>query len=466
MGVDYLVIALYILGMLAIGWLGTRLARTRSDFIVAGRRLGTTMYSGTMAAVVLGGASTIGSIGLGYTYGISGAWLVIAIGLGLLLLHAVFVRRIVRLRVYTVAEMLRIRYGHVVELLTAIVMWAYTLMVAVTSVLSFATVFAVLFALPSAAAIALGGAIVVLYSTLGGMWSITITDIVQFGLKTIGIFVILLPIALTSAGGLSGIGARLGEQFLDPVGIGGAAIGSYLLTYALGLLIGQDIWQRAFTARSPKVATTGGLISGTYCLLYAIAGAVIGAAGHVLYPKLGKADDAFAVLVENLLPTGLRGLVLAAALSALMSTSSGALLACATVASNDLLPRLRTRVPGIRMVTLAMGVLMIGLALSIGSVVGSLNIAYNLLVGGLLVAILGALVWPRATAAGAIAGILAGSATVVVTMIVKGVLADEPIYYGLGVSLLAYVTVSLATRRTDRDVLAGWRRRMHEGATS
>ena len=49
------------------------------DFLVAGRRLGPALYTGTMAAVVLGGASTVGGVGLGYKYGISGMWLVVAI---------------------------------------------------------------------------------------------------------------------------------------------------------------------------------------------------------------------------------------------------------------------------------------------------------------------------------------------------------------------------------------------------
>ncbi|NUV27766.1 sodium:solute symporter, partial [Streptomyces odorifer] len=60
MAVDYAVIFLYLAGMLAMGWWGMRRARSKSDFLVAGRRLGPFLYSGTMAAIVLGGASTIG----------------------------------------------------------------------------------------------------------------------------------------------------------------------------------------------------------------------------------------------------------------------------------------------------------------------------------------------------------------------------------------------------------------------
>jgi hypothetical protein len=82
MAVDYTVIVVYLAGMLAMGWWGMRRAKSKSEFLVAGRRLGPAMYSGTMAAIVLGGASTIGGVGLGYQYGLSGAWMVFTIGLG------------------------------------------------------------------------------------------------------------------------------------------------------------------------------------------------------------------------------------------------------------------------------------------------------------------------------------------------------------------------------------------------
>ncbi|WP_158891896.1 sodium:solute symporter [Amycolatopsis anabasis] len=470
---DYAVIALYIAGMIAIGWFGLRLAKTKSDYLVAGRRLGWFMYSGTMSAVVLGGASTVGGVKLGYTYGISGAWLVIAIGLGILVLHALFARRLVKLKVYTVGEMLDLRYGGSTTTISGVVMWAYTLMLTVTSTLAFATIFKVLFDLPSLAGIVIGGSIVVLYSVLGGMWSITLTDIAQFVIKTIGILFVLLPVALSSAGGFGGMADRLDASFFDFGSIGGATIVTYLVTYSFGLLIGQDIWQRVFTARTPKVATAGGIISGVYCLAYGVAGALIGTAAKALYPQLASAQDAFATIVEDLLPTGLRGLVLAAALSALMSTSSGALIACSTVTTADLLAKFRpnrtvssrlSEVNANRLTTLLLGVLAIAIAMIVDDVVSALTVAYNVLVGGLLVAILGALFWRRGTRAGALASMSVGSVVVIVSMIFEGLDANEPIYYGLGASLLAYVVVSLATPRTPDAVLRTWTSRLSGGS--
>ncbi|MFI1730105.1 sodium:solute symporter [Streptomyces acidicola] len=473
MVVDYAVIVVYLAGMLAMGWWGMLRARSKSEFLVAGRRLGPAMYSGTMAAIVLGGASTIGGVGLGYRYGLSGAWMVFTIGLGLLALSVFFSARIARLKVYTVSEMLDLRYGGGrAGVISGVVMWAYTLMLAVTSTIAYATIFDVLFDLNRTVAIVLGGSIVVAYSTLGGMWSITLTDMVQFVVKTIGVLLLLLPIAVVKAGGFSEMKAQLPADYFAPLGIGGETIFTYVLIYTFGMLIGQDIWQRVFTARSDRTAKWGGTVAGTYCLAYALAGAVIGTAAKVLYPNLGSADDAFATIVKDELPVGVRGLVLAAALAAVMSTSSGALIACATVANNDIWSRLRgavrrgddrdahDEVRGNRAFILVMGVAVIGTAVAIDNVVEALTVAYNLLVGGLLVPILGGLLWRRGTVYGALASVVAGGLAVIALMATYGILANEPVYYGLLSSLAAYLIVSLVTPATDAAVLAAWRERL------
>ncbi|MEU9329794.1 sodium:solute symporter [Streptomyces canus] len=468
MAVDYTVIVVYLAGMLAMGWWGMRRARSKSEFLVAGRRLGPAMYSGTMAAIVLGGASTIGGVGLGYRYGLSGAWMVFTIGLGLLALSVFFSARIARLKVYTVSEMLDLRYGGRAGIISGVVMWAYTLMLAVTSTIAYATIFDVLFDMNRTVAIVLGGSIVVAYSTLGGMWSITLTDMVQFVVKTIGVLLLLLPIAVVKAGGFDEMKAKLPTGYFDPLGIGGETIFTYVLIYTFGMLIGQDIWQRVFTARSDTTAKWGGTVAGTYCLAYALAGAVIGTAAKVLYPNLANADDAFATIVKDELPVGVRGLVLAAALAAVMSTSSGALIACATVANNDIWSRLRGRqaegerdeVRGNRAFILVMGVAVICTAIALNNVVEALTVAYNLLVGGLLVPILGGLLWKRGTAQGALASVIVGGLAVIGLMAGYGILANEPVYYGLPASLVVHVAVSLATPATDTAVLEAWRERL------
>ena len=64
--VNIAIVVVYLAAMLAFGWWGKSRTKNNSDFLVAGRRLGPSLYMGTMAATVLGGASTVGTVRLGY----------------------------------------------------------------------------------------------------------------------------------------------------------------------------------------------------------------------------------------------------------------------------------------------------------------------------------------------------------------------------------------------------------------
>jgi SSS family solute:Na+ symporter len=468
---DIAIIVVYLAAMLAFGFWGKSRTKDSADFLVAGRRLGPMLYTGTMAAVVLGGASTVGGVGLGYKWGISGMWLVVAIAVGLLALSLFFAGRIQRLKVYTVAQMLKLRYGIDATSSSGIVMAAYTLMLSVTSTIAYATVFNVLFGTNRTTSVIIGGAIVMLYSSIGGMWSITLTDMVQFILKTIGIFFLLLPFTWNKAGGLDGIKERAADSFFDLSAIGTQTIITYFVVYSFGMLIGQDIWQRVFTARSPGVAKWGGTTAAIYCLFYGVAGALIGMAASTFLTGVEAKDDVYAQIAEAILPVGISGIVLAAAVAAMMSTASGALIATATVARTDVKPLLlrmigrkdadenldaERDVHSDRMYVVVLGIAVIVIAALLNDVVNALTIAYDILVGGLLVAILGGFVWKRATGTGALSSMAVGTVVTLSTMAIFGVAANEPIYCGLAASLIAYVVASLLTPPTPAEVLAVW----------
>lgn len=496
MDLNLAIVVLYLVAMLAFGFWGRSRTKNSSDYLVAGRRLGYFLYTGTMAAVVLGGASTVGGVGLGYKMGLSGMWLVIAIGVGVLLLSLLFAGTIQKLRVYSVSEMLELRYGHKATGASSIVMLAYTIFLSVTSTGAYATVLHVLLGWDRWLCIVVGGAVVLVYSVIGGMWSITLADQVQFVIKTIGIFVLMLPFTLAKAGGFSGVKERLGDEYFHLVGnkdlgADGQTILTWFVIYTLGMLIGQDIWQRVFTARTPQVARWGGTAAGIYCILYGAAGAVIGMAAHAALGDGIKAkDDVYAEVADKILPIGVGGLVLAAAVAAMMSTASGALIAAATVARNDVVPMVSDKrkatgedagdphseanIRANRVWVLGLGVLIILIAALMSSlgkgdiVVASLTIAYDILVGGLLVAILGGFVWKRANGQGAAAAMIVGTVVTLGTMVVyanklgkpmAGILANEPIYFGLGASLVTFIIVSLATKPVRPEVREEWEAR-------
>ena len=509
---DSLVVIIYLAAMVGFGIWGRYKAKNQDDFLVAGRRLGGWLYTGTMSAVVLGGASTIGGVGLGYTSGLSGMWLVFSIGLGIIALSLFFAPRIQKLEIYTVSQMLELRYGKGSRLVSGAIMTAYGLMISTTSTVAYATIFHALFDINKFWSVLIGGGIVILYSMLGGMWSITLTDFVQFFIQTIGIFLIMLPIVLSKSGGITELFASMPAEQTSPVGIGWQAILGYILIYTLGLLIGQDIWQRVFTARSPGVARWGGLSAGVYCLLYAVAGALIGMAATKIVPGIEVQDDVFVAVVDAAMSPLLGGLVLAAALAAMMSTASGSLMAAATVCRQDIVEPLLARrdiVPvtaesagGVsssgdadsvhgddsplssggatkstlvkslvretgdeirdsRIYLIGLGVVTLILAMIMPSVVEALTVAYNLLVAGLFIPILGGLIFKRGNIIGVMAGMILGSLTTIVIMITMGIYSNEAIYLGLIASLLGYVIGSLVSKPTPPEVMAAWKERLN-----
>lgn len=450
---DISVVLAYALAMLLLGWYGMRRARNQEEFLVAGRNLGPLCYLGTMAATVLGGAATVGTVRLGYIHGLSGFWLCAMLGGGILVLNLFLAKPLLKLRIYTVTQVLERRYTPLARQASAAIMFIYALMLSVVSVLAMGTVIQVLFDLPFWSAILLGGGVVVIYSSIGGMWSLTLTDIVQFVIKTAGLMFVLLPICLTRVGGWDALVAKLPASAFALTTLGYDTILTYFLIYFFGILIGQDIWQRVFTARSEGVARVAGSLAGVYCVIYGLVGALIGMCARVLLPDLADANNAFAAIVRSALPDGIRGLVIAAALAAMMSTASAGLLAAATTLTEDLLPRLRggkaSTLGMARLFTLLTGLAVLAVALLVSDVIGALTLAYNLLVGGILVPLLGAILWPRATTAGALASMLLGSGAAIVFMLKDGLEANTPIYFSLGLSLVSFVLVSLLTACTQ-----------------
>lgn len=453
MPLDIFVVLLYVAAMLALGWYGMRRAKTREDYLVAGRNLGPGFYLGTMAATVLGGASTIGTVRLGYVHGLSGFWLCAALGLGIIGISLFLAKPLLKLKIYTVTQVLERRYNPTARHASAAIMLVYALMIGATSTIAIGSVMQVLFGIPFWVSILVGGGIVVAYSTIGGMWSLTLTDIVQFLIMTVGLVFILLPLSIGDAGGWDALVAKLPASYFSLTAIGWDTILTYFLIYFFGIFIGQDIWQRVFTARSAKVAKLAGSAAGVYCMLYGLAAALIGMAAKVLLPELDNVNNAFASIVQVSLPDGIRGLVIAAALAALMSTASAGLLAASTTAAQDLWPLFNGRqgedgsAHENRVFTLLLGLAVLAIALVVSDVISALTLAYNLLVGGMLVPLLGAIYWKRASTPAAIASMLLGSLTAALFMYRDGLDANTPIYYSLAVSALSFFLLGLLSRR-------------------
>ena len=112
MNITVVVVAVYLAGMLAIGWWSSKKRISgMTDFLIAGRGLGLVLCAAAMAATHFGGGALIGGAEYGFKHGVAGAWYGIATGVGLILLGFFTASRFRSLMLYTMPDYLAKRYG-------------------------------------------------------------------------------------------------------------------------------------------------------------------------------------------------------------------------------------------------------------------------------------------------------------------------------------------------------------------
>jgi solute:Na+ symporter, SSS family len=443
------VILFYFLLLIIVGILGAKRAKTVEDYALAGRNLGLFVYLGCLSAVILGGASTIGTAKLGYQFGLSGIWFVFMIGLGITVLGLFFTNQIYGANVTTISELLGRRYNKETRLISALVAAIYTMMVSVTQVIGMGTIIHAVLGWNMTVSMLVGGGIVLFYTILGGMWSVTMTDIIQFIIMTVGIFFVLLPMSLSHVGGWKSLSEQLPATHFDLTSMGWANIFQYFLLYTLGMVVSQDIWQRVFTARTTKIARSGAVYAGLYSFAYALALSIIGMCAVIVFPTINDPQNVFAKMSLTILPHGLLGLILASVCSALMSTASGTLLASSTLLSHDILKQYWLKdisdqkfVFLSRMITLAIGIIAITFAIWIQDVLVALDVAYAILSGAIFVPVVFGFFWKRGTAKAGFYSIIISSLVVLVGLAVEGLSSTNPIMYGIAASIISMIIFS------------------------
>ena len=202
-------VALYMLGMLGVGFYASRRAHTVADFMVAGRGLSLPVCSMTVMATWFGGAMMLGGAGAAFDSGMLG---VIADpwggALALLLVGLFFARTFRRLRIITVTDFMEQRFGKVagagitITTVFSNVMWVAGMLVA------FGAIFQVLTNIPVETGIIIGAVIVFVYTMVGGMWAVALTDFFQMTIIIFGL-VVLLVVVLVDVGGWGHIAPSL-----------------------------------------------------------------------------------------------------------------------------------------------------------------------------------------------------------------------------------------------------------------
>ncbi len=293
----------------------------------------------------------------------------------------------------------------------------------------------------------LGGLIVVVYTAIGGLRADIRTDIFQFAVMLLLLFV-FLPLLLVKGGG----GAALGA--LPPSFLYGSEFAPWYV-YVLGFftlgatnLVSADLWQRAYAGDTARNVKRAMLVSGVIVLLFLVAGTLFGLIGKVVLPPVGE-NMVVPELLKLYLSPALFGVVLAGFFAAIMSTADTVLLIMSMTLVHDVYQKTCKRVLSpervlvvSRRVTAVLGMLAVFLALTVFSVVQVLIDAVSFSVALLPAVIFGFYgknAWPRA----AFWSIIAGFAAVIIFLFISPVEAFIP---GIVVGFLVYFLIRRFSR--------------------
>lgn len=348
---DGLIIALYFGLVLVIGILFTKKAgKNISEFFVSGRKLNWWLAGTSMVATTFAADTPLAVTGLVAQHGIAGNWLWWNMVFSGILTVFVFARLWRRSEVITDVEFVEARYSGTpasilrgfkalylgIPINCIIIGWVNLAMVLILKYT---------IGLEPKYGLAISLIITLIYSTLGGLWSVVITDFIQFWLAMAGC-VVLMFFALGKVGGISGLqtqlianypnGASLLDFFprFDSIWMPVSAMVTYLaVNWWASWYPGAEpggggyIAQRIFSAKNERHSLLAALwFNIAHYTIRPWPWILVALASMVLYPQLSATDQAKGIgyiqVMVNLLPAGFLGLMLAAFFAAYMSTLS------------------------------------------------------------------------------------------------------------------------------------------------
>lgn len=465
-----LAVLAYLTFTIGIGLYASRRVGGAKDFMVAGRSLPLLMNFTCVFATWFG-AETVLSVSA--TFAMGGLVEIPGDPFGfsvcLVLVAVFFARHFYRMDLLTIGDFYKKRFGRSVEVLTSIVIalsylgWAAAQLTALGLVLSVLGKGAGAHWLTLDRGIMMGAAVVMIYTVLGGMWSVALTDVLQTFVIIIGL-VIIAWLAADLAGGFGTVveaAQASGRLRLFPEG--GTrdwfAFVAGFLTAALGSIPQQDVFQRVTSAKDEKTAVRGTLLGGSFYFVFAFVPMFIAFAATVIDPQyidqFGSDNEremqrALPNMVLSMMPFWAQVLFFGALVSAILSTASGTLLAPASLIVENVMRPFTHRLSDRTMLRLLRTVLVFFAVLVTVQAIQSNQTMYQMVQGAYSVPLVGALVplavgmyWKRATTQGALCSIIAGCGTWLAMLFLFEDFIVPPQLCGLAASFCAMLIGSL-----------------------
>jgi solute:Na+ symporter, SSS family len=471
--VDWIIVAIYLAGTLAAGLYGKRYVSGLSEFLVAGRQLGTFIGIATLAATEIGTITFMYYAELGYKTGFASFVNGLIAGLVMIFIGRTgfIIRKLRALGLMTIPEFFEVRYGRNLRVLTGILVAAGGVLNMGVFLKVEGTFLAIItgISLDHLKATMTGILLLELaYTVLGGMVSIVITDFLQFVALSLGtILITLYSIHVVGWEPMrSTVWNTMGSEGFNP--FTNPSYGCAYIIFQVLLWTAVDTcWQttamRTFSTRDPetskKVFSWTGFVylgRGMMPMLWGIAAlAMLGANVNSL--------EAMPLMLTRILPAGILGLVVSGMLAATMSVNSSYLLGWSSIIAQDIILPLRRRplnsrgqvlLNRVANVFVSLFVLFWGIWYTLpGPTYFYLNITASIFLAGGFAAVIGGLYWSRANTRGGYCAMITGAAGAVAFFFFR----VPASYAGLGSFTLAGLAIVIGSLLgKKRDGNPGW----------
>lgn len=466
---DYLIFVLYMAGVLAIGLYHFRRNKNAEDYYVGSRSIKAHHVGLSIVATDVGGGFSIGLGGVGFLMGLSGSWLLFTGLVGAWLTAVLIIPRIKKIdaeqKFMTYPDFLRYRYNGTVALLAAVISCIGYLgftgaqMLAGAKLASATILQSNPFGMePVTFALLAIAVITILYTVVGGLKAVIYTDTIQWALLLCGLLFVTIPVTLYKIGGLSALRESLPPEFFSLTNITAVQFINWMITIIPIWLIGMTLYQRMYACRDEKQARRAWYIAGLFEYpVMAFTGVFLGMCARVIFPG-AESEMAMPMLIRDVLPVGITGIVIASYFSAIMSTADSCLMASSGNLVNDIVEKYiakslsaKTSIRLSMAATFVIGILAVMLAARFGTVLNAILYAYAFMVSGLFIPTLGAYFWKRSSPAGAVAGMLSGGGLTLLLM--TNVLTLPPALDVIGLDVTVYGILTSAVLFTVFSVL-------------
>jgi len=471
-GLDLLAMGVYFIVLI---WIGLSVARKeRGDgesesFLAADRDMNLVQTTASTAATDLGGGFSIAMGGLGFTLGISGSWLVAISGLSVVMVSFLMVPKVKRwadrVKGLTTGDLFEARFDRRTGTVAAVVVGIAWFTFVGGQIIAGAKLVQVTVGLELTLAVVLSGAVVLAYTALGGLKAVIYTDVFQMVVLLVGVIFIAVPIGLYEVGGWSAMVEHFSANPETASMIDWSAVGwQQILGWFFAIF---PIWfisiagmQRIIAARDEVTARRAFFLTGIPIEwpLFAIGSTLIGMIARMLLPDINDPELATPMIIMELLPVGVAGIVVAAYIAAVMSTADSVLMGPVAIFTNDIYRKYmkpdaseQALVRVAKIMTIVLGILGIGVAYLVPNILDLILYAYTFGAAGLFFPMLGLLFWRKTTSRGAYWSMLGGGTSAVVWSLLGEPNDIAASYAGWVIGLPLLIVVSLMTEHSPEE---------------